>query len=168
MNDCPKILVFGCLKCGRCCRNLLRETKTGLHGLNLLPTERNLFPQKMIAPYMGVGRTKSEQIILFQLTEIVCPHLLNNNQCEIHDMRPLACQIFPIVSVGDRSLITTECSSINESGEITIIAPEETRAAKQLSLFIKGTMEEKARRYAPAEIHAWEYDLSTKKWVQIC
>ena len=168
MNGCPRLFVFECLKCGKCCKNLLRETKTGLHGLNLLPSERNLFSQKMISPYMGVGRKKPEQIILFQLTEIVCPHLLDNNQCEIYDKRPLACRAFPIVSVEDRPLITTECSSINESGEITIIAPEETRAKEQLSQYIKGIMEEKARLYAPAHIHAWEYDLSTKKWVQIC
>ena len=117
---------------------------------------------------MRVGRTRPEEVILFQLTETVCPYLLDNNRCEIYDKRPLACRAFPIVSTGDRPLITTECSAITESGAIVILSREEKRANEQLSQYIKETIEEKARSYASGDIHAWEYDLSTRKWVQIC
>ena len=165
MVHSSRIPIFQCLQCGTCCRNLLRETNTGLHGLNLFPSERDLFPQEVVAPYMGIGRTSPVAIILLQLTDNVCVHLSQDNRCKIHDNRPLACQAFPIVSVRDKPWITTECSSINATGEITMIMREERRASDYICRYIRRRIREEARLYGTTDLHLWEYDLNTSKWV---
>ena len=92
-------IVFKCLQCGRCCRNLLVETEEGLAGLTLFSDERTLFPSELISPYMGFGWGKPSEpkhVVTYQLSVSKCPNLSKDNVCKVHDKRPLACQAFPL------------------------------------------------------------------------
>lgn len=157
-----------CLRCGSCCKNLLRESEHGLHGLNLIPNERKLFPREIICPYMGVGIKKGlepKYTIMYQLNVNLCPHLLQNNHCKIHKNRPWACQVFPIVSI-EPPRITTECRFIKEitkGGMIEIIAPTEKRAMEHLSNYVT----RKLKSIFPPPKTVLEYDLRNRKWIQI-
>ena len=52
-------LVFRCLRCGRCCEDLLAEDRGVLRGLTLMPDERQLFPESKVRPAVGLGRSPS-------------------------------------------------------------------------------------------------------------
>ena len=89
---------FKCLRCGRCCTDLLAEDKGVLRGMTLLPDERDLFPESVVSPAVGLGRGPHEggfRIIAYQLTENTCPHL-GENRCNIYAHRPASCRQYPL------------------------------------------------------------------------
>ena len=90
-------LSFECLRCGKCCSNLLAEDRGVLRGLTLLPEERGLFPEPIMRPAVGIGRRPEERdflVVAYQMTEDTCPHL-EENQCRIYTDRPASCRQFP-------------------------------------------------------------------------
>lgn len=92
-----KDVVFECLRCGRCCTDLLAEDMGVLRGLTLLPDERKHFPEPVVRPAVGLGRRPHERgfrVIAYQLTENTCPHL-GGNACKIYADRPASCRQYP-------------------------------------------------------------------------
>ena len=88
---------FECLRCGRCCSNLLAEDRGVLRGLTLLPGEHELFPPSTVRPAIGIGRRPHERgfrITAYQLTEDTCPHV-EEGSCGIYAQRPASCRQFP-------------------------------------------------------------------------
>ena len=96
-NEMPKELIFECLKCGSCCRDLLQKDKGVLRGLTLLNEEISEFKETSIKPAIGQGRRPHEKnfkIITHQLNKETCPHL-RNLECTIYERRPASCRQYP-------------------------------------------------------------------------
>jgi Fe-S-cluster containining protein len=90
-----RMIKFECSRCGACCRNLLMQMGRWQLGLMLLPPERKLFPDNLVAPMWATGRNKPENIAAYQLNAIDCVHL-KGNSCNIYEKRPKICRAFPL------------------------------------------------------------------------
>ena len=67
-----KKIVFKCLQCGRCCRNLIREENGVTSGLTFFSEdEKELFPQELVSPATGFGwgHIGPKVIVRYQNTE---------------------------------------------------------------------------------------------------
>jgi len=158
---------FVCLRCGKCCTDLLAEDKGVLRGLTLLPGERHLFPETLVKPAVGLGRRPHEQsfrIIAHQLTENTCPHL-EGGLCGIYAERPVSCRQFPF-SLGrglDGSLLVGydySCPALFTSyGKPTGDLGPDIRPHAEKLLGLETEALKNPRR-------AWYYDLATGKWVR--
>jgi Fe-S-cluster containining protein len=161
-------LVFRCLRCGRCCKDLLAEDKGVLRGLTLMPDERWLFPESKVRPAVGVGSSPSGrdfEVITYQLTEDTCPRL-NGNICDVYTERPSSCRQFPFslrLGTGGELLMGFDlnCSSIREL--LGSLAEPKVRFEER----------EHAERLLRVEVEAmrkpdraWYFDLGSKKWVK--
>lgn len=161
-------LVFRCLRCGRCCKDLLAEDKGVLRGLTLMPDERRLFPESKVKPAVGLGRDPKErsfEVIAYQLTEDTCPHL-NGNLCEIYADRPSSCRQFPfslrLRTDGELLMgFDLNCPSIRELLE-GLVEPR-----------VRFEEREHAERLLWVEVEAmknpetaWYFDLGDGKWVR--
>jgi len=160
---------FTCLRCGDCCRNLVRQTKEGVHsGLALFPDETWLFPSNIIFPYRGLGENPEEgdfKVVMFQLEKKVCPCLemgMKEARCKIYEERPLVCRCYPFqpIHVQDDQVFSAtdlKCPSIQRlrrEGRLTNI---EDPAAEIACL-------ELWRRISPVAKQKWVFDLKSKKW----
>ena len=88
-------MLFECLKCSRCCTNLLVENNGFLKGLELMPEETSLFPVEHVFPSIAIGSYGNpKKALTFQLDLVQCPHL-SGKSCLIYDRRPITCRIFP-------------------------------------------------------------------------
>ena len=161
-------LVFRCLRCGRCCKDLLAEDRGVLRGLTLMPDERWLFPESKVRPAVGVGSSPSGrdfEVITYQLTEDTCPRL-NGNICDVYTERPSSCRQFPFslrLGTGGELLMGFDlnCSSIREL--LGSLAEPKVRFEER----------EHAERLLRVEVEAmrkpdraWYFDLGSKKWVK--
>jgi len=161
-------LVFRCLRCGRCCKDLLAEDRGVLRGLTLMPDERRLFPESKVRPAVGLGRSPSEsgfEVIAYQLTEDTCSHL-KGNLCEIYLERPSSCRQFPFslrLGTGGELLMGFDlnCPSIQELlGDLAepCVRFEEREHAERLLRVEIEAMKNPER--------AWYFDLGGEKWVR--
>jgi len=161
-------LVFRCLRCGRCCKDLLAEDRGVLRGLTLMPDERRLFPESKVRPTVGLGRSPSGsgfEVIAYQLTEDTCPHL-KGNLCEIYLERPSSCRQFPFslrLGTGGELLMGFDlnCPSIQELlGDLVepSVRFEEREYAERLLRVEIEAMKNPER--------AWYFDLGSEKWVR--
>ncbi|MFQ6075923.1 MAG: YkgJ family cysteine cluster protein [Candidatus Bathyarchaeia archaeon] len=165
-------LIFRCLSCGDCCRNLLKEVDGNLNGLGLFPWERKLFPREMVSPQFGVGvmrkrgRLRPRRVVRYQLRVNVCPHLSEGNRCRMYESRPNACRSFPIEPTPPfGAVVSRECRFIGErtkGGEmVDIVAPEEWAASRE---FVKN-MTEIFRECMPLTLEGLlSFDLQTRRW----
>jgi len=90
-------IAFECRRCGACCVGLLVEDMGVLKGLTLLPGEEKAFPDDIVEPAVGLGRSPQGQgfkVIAYQMIEETCPHL-GEGECWIYDERPASCRQFP-------------------------------------------------------------------------
>jgi len=159
--------VFECLRCGRCCTDLLAEDRGVLRGLTLLPEETASFPGSMVKPAVGIGRRPHERgftVIAYQLTEETCPHL-KGNLCGIYEERPSSCRQFPFSlrrgPDGEEQVgLDLNCPALQ--GILGVNWPslrfEERAHAERLM----GIQVEASRRPG----RAWHLDLGTGKWVR--
>jgi len=94
-----KPIKFTCLRCGHCCRTLIKENNGIITGLSLSPSEIKYFPKEGIIPSLGKGKDKNNisKIIRYQLIGNICPNL-ETNKCKIYENRPLFCKRFPLQS----------------------------------------------------------------------
>ena len=160
---------FECLKCGECCRNLhVRVEVIGAGwvtlGLFVLPRERKLFPNDIIAPMYGCGwkgrsRPRPKVIYAYTITKTECPHLRADNLCEIYDKRLLSCRAFP----REMNMLDRRCTWAKqhfEEGEIT------PRAELDLGDLQKyhDMLFEHISRFASKYLYMWVYDLSEHRW----
>lgn len=163
---------FECHRCGICCENLL---KRGSRGLLLFPNEVKFFPENIMQPCLGKGRSpkhKNFKILAFQLNETRCPHY-QDSSCKIYNQRPIACQAYPYsFALTDARAqqylfqVDPECTAIIESkksGELTermsVTENVEITAAKEIGAwmidFKKGKYDKRKQ---------WIFNLKTKKW----
>lgn len=165
-------LVFTCLSCGDCCRNLLKEVDGNVNGLGLFPWETKLFPKELVSPQFGVGivrkkgRLRPRRVVRYQLRVSVCPNLSEGNRCRIYDKRPNACRSFPIEPTPPfGALVSRECRFVVErtrNGEILeVLAPEESAASSE---FVR-KMTEIFQECLPLTLEGLlSFDLRTRSW----
>jgi len=171
-------IVFKCLRCGRCCKNLFREIEEGLFGLNVFPDEKELFPKKFVSPYIGIGWGTSgpKYVVSYQLNINVCVHLSKDNLCKVYDKRPLACQAFPLLSAGPFG------TSIPDPNECTFVEKVEKEAGSLNNLFpitpkkfrapqgwqavrkINNRVEKSYTSHLMDARVLWRFDLKNKEW----
>lgn len=159
--------VFECLRCGRCCTDLLAEDRGILRGLTLLPEEVADFPESMVKPAVGIGRRPYERgfkVIAYQLTEETCPHL-DGGLCDIYLTRPASCRQFPFSlrrgQNGEEEVgLDLNCPALKEflKEKRPRLIFEERGHAERLT----GIQVEASKRPG----RAWHLDLGTGKWMR--
>jgi Fe-S-cluster containining protein len=171
-------IVFKCLQCGRCCKNLFRDVEGALVGLGLFPDERKLFPKKLVSPQTGVGWGLSgpKHILDYQLNVSACPHLSKDNSCGIYDKRPLACQGFPLIWTGPSGTTIadpSDCTFVEEiekkMGSLTDMLPMTPKKFRGLKEW--QAIWERSRLTINSFTHhlmdvqvLWGFDLRNKEW----
>jgi Fe-S-cluster containining protein len=172
-------IVFECLKCGNCCRHLFDEDeKFGVMGLTLFSKETKLFPSKFISSQFGVGLneggTGPKHVVLYQLNVDTCPHLSENNECGIHQKRPLACRSWPTSFKSFDSNKSLRCRFMEEKGAKEreqlvfspfLYAPKEWEAYGKFKEVRRKLLQKKYPLFITKVL--WIFDLKTKKWVRI-
>lgn len=167
-------IVFKCLRCGRCCRNLFKEFEGQLHGLSLFSDEKKLFPNKLVSPQTGIGWGLSgpKYVVNHQLNVNVCPHLSKDNLCRVYDKRPLACQAFPLIAmapwtIGDCTVVEEIERKIGSLYNLLPITPKNFRASKEWQAIAKMNSQ-LIESYARANVMdgrvLWGFDLKNKEW----
>ena len=111
-----EIIRFNCMKCGKCCQNLIKINVDGIaSGLSLRNQELSLFPQENIVPHIRIGRSpdwsKPQIILRHQLNMNICPHIGTDNSCNIYGKRPLVCQSFPLIPVYPWNIVIADAIS---------------------------------------------------------
>ena len=162
----PDETTFNCLRCGTCCSNLLAEDWGILRGLTLLPEERELFPEPLVKPAIGVGRRphgRGFRIMAYQLTEDNCPHL-GEGSCSIYPDRPASCRQFPFslrrgpegkVQVGFDLNCPALVVLIEENQRVNVGSDARLYAEKLLDIELEALSSPKK---------AWFYDLRSGRW----
>jgi len=172
-------IIFKCLNCGRCCKNLFRKEHGVTSGLALLSErEKDQFPQKLVSPNIGFGwgHTGPKIVVSYQLNTKTCPYLTEDNLCEIYNERPLSCQAFPLISVGHFGTAIAEAkdclfvekieSKIGSMNKILPMTPKKFRAPlawqaiEKINAAISKSMMD---NLLDARV-MWSFDLKNKEW----
>ena len=157
---------FRCIRCGRCCRSLLSEDRGILRGLTLLPEETSLFPESVVRPAVGVGRSPDDsnfRVLAYQLAVEPCPNL-RENRCAVYGDRPSSCRQFPfsLEPSGDGGPllgIDLNCPAAARLLESYAQISFEGREDAERLLRVKELIAQNPKR-------AWFYDLKTDRWVR--
>jgi len=165
------VLKFECLKCGRCCRNLVIDViiggKTFLLGMFLWKEEVRHFAPDKVLPLYGAGikgrsRVRPAEVFAYQYIENVCPHITKNNLCRIYNYRPLICRSFPL----ENSQLKAQCGWVKKQKELVetheplIVGQEIVNAERLMSIKTINALD----KYNGA---LWIYPLDTRKWVRV-
>ena len=153
---------FECSRCATCCKNLIETSDNMKRGLPLTKEEALLFPTELVLPKLGVGLKAPETVILYQLALNCCPHLNEQNECQVYAKRPLMCQSFPIVA----GAISNRCRmfSYRKPGA-TYAEPYRMTNQVKASSKLEKYMEKQIRKYSKKGLKTWEYDLNTQTWL---
>ena len=161
---------FECLKCGACCRNLHIKTDLGrgwiIVGLFVMPQERKLFPADIIVPLYGAGlkgrsRVRPEVTFAYQITEDTCPHLTEENLCDIYSKRLLACRAFPL----ETNFLDRRCTWVHErfqEGDYTPKSELDLGNMHKCHDMLVRYIESYTKHY----LYMWAWDLKTRKWIK--
>jgi len=92
-------IIFECLRCGLCCRELINVPKGYAKSISLTKEEAKLFPSENVSPSLGCGTSGfNVNIAKYQINTEPCPHFNDENkECRIYEKRPLACRRFPLM-----------------------------------------------------------------------
>lgn len=156
---------FICRQCGKCCNNLIQKEKTVFRGLTLLPDEINLFPEKQLQPYLGIGKRPNDpgfKIIAYQLNTETCPYL-KKNKCTCYTNRPSTCRQYPFsldlnLEAGVLFGIDLNCPQASElinksDGKIKFPDIESAMNLLELKKHVTNVLKK-----------VWIFDLSSYKW----
>jgi Fe-S-cluster containining protein len=125
----------------------------------------------LVSPCLGLDNdinvSDPEFIAIYQLTEDICPHLSENNQCEIRSKRPLVCRAFPLsppaILSNIEPMIMTKCRYVRKrlgnssSQRISFYGPKEEEAYKVIiNYFMEMFSKYKWTRF---------YNPATKSWI---
>jgi Fe-S-cluster containining protein len=158
--------IFECLRCGRCCSNLLAEDRGVLRGLTLLPGEHESFPPSVVRPAIGIGRRPHEKgfrTTAYQLTEDTCPQL-EEDSCSIYQKRPASCRQFPLslrrgpegtTQMGLDLNCPALLAMVDDNPRLSIRFDARPSAEKLLNVELKALRSPK---------RAWFFDLGSRKW----
>jgi len=161
-------LIFRCLKCGKCCHDLLIRDENIVRGLTLLPGEEQHFLSELIKPAAGIGKRpydKNFKVIAYQLTTETCPNLVNK-LCTIYINRPSSCRQYPFsldLGKNGQTLMGFDMNCpalqemVNMNSSLQLDFEEQESAGKLLQL-------KEALKNNPNKV--WLYDLETNKWVK--
>jgi len=158
---------FECLKCGECCRNLhIKVEKIGTVGLFLLPNERGLFPAETVIPLYGAGlkgksRPRPEVIFAYQILQSICPHLTEENLCDVYDRRPIACRAFPLQII----MLDRRCTWVKERFQEGESTPRSNIDLGNMQKY-HDMLFNYIGSYAKEYLYMWAWDLSSQKWVK--
>ena len=167
--------MFECVKCGCCCRNLRVECGIWQLGLFLLPDEAKLFADADVAPMWGIGVEGNgpAEVYFMQLKTKDCPHIRDDNLCNIYPKRPLVCRghplslrIDPVTSKPQAASVDTRCKGKNmphsQQVKLRDYFPSDILWANVETCCYLGKMFKDA-----GERVIWLYDLKTEKWIQV-
>ncbi len=162
-----KTTEFRCIRCGKCCSSLLSEDKGILRGLTLLPGEAHIFPESIVRPAVGVGRSPHDsdfRVLAYQLAVEPCPNLQETG-CTVYGDRPSSCRQFPFSlepsGEGEPLLgVDLNCPSVAKMLDSHTKISFEGREAAERLLRVKEQVAQNPRR-------AWLYDLRTDRWVRL-
>ncbi len=157
---------FRCIRCGKCCGSLLSEDRGILRGLTLLPEEAHLFPENLVRPAIGVGRSPNDsnfRVLAYQLAVEPCPHF-GEAGCTVYGDRPSSCRQFPFslepsFDGGPLLGVDLNCPSAARLLDSYTQISFEGRGAAERLLLVKEWVAQNPRR-------AWFYDLRTRRWVR--
>ena len=157
---------FRCTRCGKCCSVLLSEDRGIMRGLTLLPEETRLFPDDIVRPATGIGKTPQDpgfRVLAYQLAVEPCPHL-GDTGCVVYVDRPAGCRQFPfsLEPSGDGGQllgVDLNCPSAARLLDSFTQVSFEGRGAAVKLLRIKEQAAENSGQ-------AWFYDLRTDAWVR--
>jgi Fe-S-cluster containining protein len=167
---------FNCLKCGKCCSNLLQNK--GRTGLMIHKDETQLFPKEVIEPHLAIGTSpnhESFQILTYQLNIKKCPKL-KNSICTTYQRRPLICRGFPLKIKEDvpgkyEYEMSHECTAVEilqkkhsrrlASGQVEITFSDEVELAS-----LRKSNNKLFEFWVPPsnEYRKWVFNLKTGKW----
>lgn len=165
---------FECLRCGKCCDKILRNTHGVTVGLYLRPTEVKLFEDypSAVVPYIGIaenGSGEPEKVICYQMATEPCPlYDVDAKRCMRYDSRPVACRAYPMSLDGGRLTIESSCKWLARNknglkfGKTSIDAVEEIQNAYEIHVGF-GEYGKTFNKNAVAMI----YDAGEKKWERI-
>lgn len=165
---------FRCIRCGKCCDKILRNTHGITVGLYLRPSEIKLFEDfpSAVVPYVGIaenGSTEPEEIICYQVATEPCPlYDMDAKRCRRYDLRPAACRAYPINLSGGGLTVEASCGWFERNknklkfGRTRIDAVEEIQNA----LEIHNDFGEYAKRLSKNAV-VMIYDAEKRKWVEI-
>ena len=159
---------FTCLRCGRCCTNLVSEDRGVLRGLTLLPDERHIFDEAVVKPAVGVGwrpHGKGFKVVAYQMIEDRCPHL-KDTDCMVYPERPASCRQFPfslsLGAGGDLLLgLDLNCPSLFGALDEGFRPSQVFDGREHAELFLTVQMETLSQTSK-----AWYYDLKTAQWMK--
>jgi Fe-S-cluster containining protein len=154
---------FECLKCGECCRTILRSDEGGFkRGLLLTEKEIHLFPKEAVSPKLAIGLTEPKTVVLYQLNVNPCPHLSSRNECQRYSERPLMCRSFPIIA----GAVSNRCKvfryrkvGVSYNEPYTMV--EQLEASDKINKYIENCI----KKHYKKGLRLWEYDLAAEKWV---
>ena len=162
--------LFQCLKCGDCCRNLIRpsnfyplsvKVKT---GLGLSSGELALFRklgcktvESLGAGVRGRRRPRPQVILSYQLDAVTCP-LLKGNRCSIYDHRPVLCRAYPLTDFTEPSV---DCRFVKENRQFLATADMLSARAQVTRWALKNI--EKARELGAL----FAFDIVARQWVRV-
>jgi Fe-S-cluster containining protein len=166
-----------CQQCGDCCKGLLVQKEHGLEGLPLFQSEVQLFAPELVFPSAGWGikgrtRPRPEKVILYQLDAERCPHLSDDNKCQIYQSRPLVCRSFPFrpkkYPLSPRRLpLSDECKVAIDMG----LKCREYRRLRGNPYMITrehyAALVELSEVMLPIWRAPWRFDLHSKRWRRI-
>jgi len=158
---------FKCLRCGECCRSLVKEVDGMLLGPFLMPEETRLFSRHLIYPQFAYGvkgrsRPRPETVISYQIGVGECPHLNKaDNMCKIYEDRPLSCRAFPIEVTPIGIIIDRNCKYVRQAlseGERVdrLYLTDEVKTSLMIKNYIEG--------YASTSSSYWIFNLGDRKW----
>lgn len=86
---------MGCSQCGGCCKMM---------GFTI----PNLQERREYVTYFKThGCQVKDNVVIVPMR---CPHLTEDNKCDIHDKKPLLCKQFKGKNSGNRFLVPKECT----------------------------------------------------------
>jgi len=168
-----------CLRCGKCCINIVNDAILGKIGMFLLPHEVGLFPRKIVRPLYGVGlkgrsRPRPEVVTGYQMIQAPCPYYnVDKPECKRYASRPAICRSYPIIGSAFTPCISATCTAVDKFlPDVSKIGLRDIEGFKSNLLAACVLMENWANIYL-RNVYcvdtsvSWFYNFETEKWTQI-
>lgn len=154
-------MLFRCVRCGHCCKNIRGPQMGQTHGLMLLPEEVDRFPSGLVRPmirYTHNALKNPGQVWMYQVDAEVCPHYDEKDGCLIYADRPTVCASYPFELSASKLVIHGAC-------------PEARRMRRAgIKIEVPGSYKEplvKMIRYYAHHLNSTEFerfDLEENRW----
>ncbi len=159
-------MIFECTRCGCCCKKPVGPMQGHVHGLMIFPSERHLFPEKIVKPmlrYSQYYELLPGYIFMYQVDAEPCPHY--DEGCNIYSKRPTICQVFPFEPRGEGGVAMHESCKEIERLLASGYKPPEVRITKQYLAPMLNTMRFWDKWLVTKHIE--RYDIKEEKWAFI-